>query len=226
MYLLLNLVAIIITGLLPAVVLCALAGHWDLWNVWVTAGIFIAWLTFQSLAIYRKSPEILQERMEVPKFGTGGRVRWTTARTSLVMTLLQWIIAGLDQRFEWSNVVPRAGVVAGMVIFTIGWGLFTWSALVNPFFIPEVRIQADRGQRAIHEGPYGMVRHPGYAANVLALVASGLALNSLISLIPAAIFTAVTVRVTAIEDRMLQEELPRYRDYAAQVRYRLVPGLW
>jgi protein-S-isoprenylcysteine O-methyltransferase Ste14 len=37
---------------------------------------------------------------------------------------------------------------------------------------------------------------------------------------------AVTVRVTAIEDRMLQEELAGYADYAARVRYRLVPGLW
>jgi hypothetical protein len=33
MYLLLNLVLGIIFGLGPAVVLCALAGHWDVWNV-------------------------------------------------------------------------------------------------------------------------------------------------------------------------------------------------
>ena len=69
MYLLQNLVAVVFFGLLPAVVLCALAGHWDLWNVWATAGIFIAWFTFQTLAIYRKSPDILKERM---KLGTGG----------------------------------------------------------------------------------------------------------------------------------------------------------
>ena len=31
---------------------------------------------------------------------------------------------------------------------------------------------------------------------------------------------------TALEDRTLQNELPGYREYAEQTRYRLVPGLW
>ena len=140
--------------------------------------------------------------------------------------MLQWIIAGLDQRFHWSDVVPTTGVVAGIVIFAIGWGLFTWSALVNPFFSPEVRIQTDRGQKVIYEGPYSIVRHPGYTTNILSVVASGLALNSLLLIIPAIIFAAVTVRVTAIEDQMLRDELAGYAEYAAKVRYRLIPGVW
>jgi len=31
---------------------------------------------------------------------------------------------------------------------------------------------------------------------------------------------------TRIEERALVEGLPGYADYAARVRYRLVPGLW
>jgi protein-S-isoprenylcysteine O-methyltransferase Ste14 len=223
MYLFVNLVLVLLSGLVPAVVLCALAGRWDVWNVWVTAGIFIAWLTFQTVAVYRQSPVILKERMTL---GTGGRVRWTVGLVSVVVNLAQWAIAGLDQRFHWSNVVPPFGVVAGIVLFAIGWGLFTWAALVNPFFSPEVRMQPERGQRVIHRGPYAIVRHPGYATNLLAVVACGLALNSLLALLPAVVFAAVVVRVTAIEDRMLQEELAGYAAYAAKVRSRLVPGLW
>jgi protein-S-isoprenylcysteine O-methyltransferase Ste14 len=117
-------------------------------------------------------------------------------------------------------------VAAGLVIFTIGWGLFVWSGLVNPFFSPEVRIQADHGQRVISEGPYAIVRHPGYATNLLYVIATGLALNSPLSIISAAIFIAITVCVTAIEDRMLHDELTGYADYAATVRYRLIPGAW
>src|SRR5262249_22265969 len=138
----------------------------------------------------------------------------------------QWIIAGLDQRFGWSNVVPTAGVVVGIVLFTIGWGLFTWSSLVNRFFSPEVRIQAERGQLVIHTGPYALVRHPGSVTNFLIVLATGVALNSLLALIPAVVFAVVVVRVTAIEDRMLQAELAGYAAYAAEVRARLVPGLW
>jgi protein-S-isoprenylcysteine O-methyltransferase Ste14 len=51
-------------------------------------------------------------------------------------------------------------------------------------------------------------------------------LGSLWALIPwitAAI--AMTIR-TAFEDRMLQAELPGYRGYAQEVRYRLIPGIW
>jgi protein-S-isoprenylcysteine O-methyltransferase Ste14 len=31
---------------------------------------------------------------------------------------------------------------------------------------------------------------------------------------------------TSLEDRFLQENLPGYADYAARVRYRLLPGVW
>jgi protein-S-isoprenylcysteine O-methyltransferase Ste14 len=223
MYLLLNLVAFVSAGLVPAVLLFVLAGRWDLWNVWAAAAIFIGWLTLQTLVAYRKNPYLLKERM---KPGPGGRVRCTTARAYVVLTILQWVIAGLDQRFHWSDILPPAGVAAGLVIFTIGWGLATWSGLVNPFFSPEVRIQADLGQRVISEGPYAFVRHPGYATILLSVIVSGLALNSLLSIIPAVIYMAITVRVTIIEDRMLHDELPGYSDYAAKVRYRLIPGVW
>src|SRR5262249_31672237 len=179
--------------------------------------------TFQTLALYRKNPDLLKERM---KSGPPGRVRWPVGYASPVLSILQWSITGLDQRFHWSDIVPPAGVVAGLVIYAIGWGLFTWAALFNPFFSPEVRIQSDRGQRVISEGPYAIVRHPGYATNLLSVVASAVALNSLLSIIPAVIFLVVTVRVTAIEDQMLRDELAGYAEYAANVRYRLIPGLW
>jgi len=31
---------------------------------------------------------------------------------------------------------------------------------------------------------------------------------------------------TALEDKTLQAELDGYKDYAARVRYRLLPGVW
>jgi protein-S-isoprenylcysteine O-methyltransferase Ste14 len=223
MYLLLNLGLGIIFGLGTAVVLCAFAGRWDVWNAWVTAGTYVVLISFQSLAFYRRGPAVLKERA---KLGTGGRVRWPLALVFVIVNIVQWITAGLDQRFHWTNIVPPAGVVAGIMIFAIAWGLFVWSSLVNPFFTAEVRPQPERGQRVIDRGPYAIVRHPGYATNLMGVVAIALALNSLLTLIPAAVFATAVFRVTAIEDRMLQEELAGYADYAAKVRYRLVPGLW
>jgi protein-S-isoprenylcysteine O-methyltransferase Ste14 len=224
MYLLLNLVLfIMIFGVVAAAVTLGLAGRWDLWNVWVYAGIGSIWAFVLTLATYLKSPDLLKERLQP---ADPGRVGWTSARASVALSILQWVIAGLDQRFHWSDVVPLAGVVAGLVIYVIGWGLFIWAASVNPFFSSAVRIQAERGQRVIGAGPYAIVRHPGYASSLLWVAAGGLALNSLLSIIPALIYLAITVRVTAIEDQMLRDELPGYAEYAAKVRYRLIPGLW
>ncbi|HEX9439866.1 MAG TPA: methyltransferase, partial [Roseiflexaceae bacterium] len=76
-------------------------------------------------------------------------------------------------------------------------------------------------------GPYRILRHPGYAGNLLWLVASPLALNSLLSMIPSVvIMVPLTVHQTMIEDRMLRDELAGYADYAADMRYRLIPGIW
>jgi protein-S-isoprenylcysteine O-methyltransferase Ste14 len=222
-FLLRTLVSVLIPVVVVAGVIFGLAGRWDVWNVWAYAGIFVVLSFLQTLAIYRKSPDLLKERFKPAALG---RLRWTTHRAFLVVSILQWSIAGLDQRFHWSDIVPPAGVLAGLVIFAIGWGLLTWSTSVNPFFSPEIRIQADRGQRVISNGPYTIVRHPGYANILLGVIACGLALNSLLAIIPAVIYGAITVRVTAIEDRMLHDELAGYADYAAKVCYRLIPGIW
>src|SRR6266545_5269668 len=223
MYLLLNLVTFLVFGGVAAGVIFGLAGRWDLWNIWAYVVILVALLSLVTLMDYRKSPDLLKERF---KPTDPGRVRWTTSRAFFVLSILQWIIVGLDQRFHWSNVVPPSGVVAGLVIFAVGWGLAAWAGSVNPFFSPAVRIQEERGQRVIREGPYTIVRHPGYAGFLLVAVASPLALNSLLAIIPTVILVANIVSVTAIEDQMLRDELAGYADYATKVRSRLIPGMW
>ncbi|MCA9636847.1 MAG: isoprenylcysteine carboxylmethyltransferase family protein [Myxococcales bacterium] len=75
-------------------------------------------------------------------------------------------------------------------------------------------------------GPYRLVRHPGYAGNLLALVGIPLTLDSGWAFVGSAIALAVALLRTALEDRTLQAELPGYRAYADRVRYRLIPGLW
>jgi protein-S-isoprenylcysteine O-methyltransferase Ste14 len=61
---------------------------------------------------------------------------------------------------------------------------------------------------------------------LLAAVTSGITLGSWISTFIAAIALALLVWRTIVEDRMLRRGLPGYADYAARVRYRLVPGAW
>jgi protein-S-isoprenylcysteine O-methyltransferase Ste14 len=102
----------------------------------------------------------------------------------------------------------------------------TWATSVNKFFEPSVRIQTDRGHRVIDIGPYGIIRHPGYAFGFAFFLGIPLALGSLWALIPAVMLCPLLVVRTVLEDRTLQNELPGYKQYAQRVRYRLVPGVW
>ena len=75
-------------------------------------------------------------------------------------------------------------------------------------------------------GPYAIVRHPGYAGNILGLFGIVLALGSGWALVPAMVASIIAVIRTALEDQTLHAELPGYADYARRVRYRLVPAFY
>jgi protein-S-isoprenylcysteine O-methyltransferase Ste14 len=96
----------------------------------------------------------------------------------------------------------------------------------NAYFSARVRIQADRGHQVVTSGPYGVVRHPGYAGTILAALALPVMLGSGWALIPAALLVIAVAARTVLEDRTLVAELGGYSAYAQQVRFRLVPGVW
>ena len=89
-----------------------------------------------------------------------------------------------------------------------------------------VRIQTDRGHVVCDSGPYRIVRHPGYAGNLMAMPGIVLALDSAWTLVPAGLALVVAVIRTALEDQTLQKELPGYPEYTSRVRYRLFPGIY
>jgi hypothetical protein len=65
----------------------------------------------------------------------------------------------------------------------------------------------DRKRHVVYDsGPYRIVRHPGYAGNILPLAGLVLALGSVWTLIPAAVALIIAVIRTALEDRTLQSE--------------------
>jgi protein-S-isoprenylcysteine O-methyltransferase Ste14 len=65
-----------------------------------------------------------------------------------------------------------------------------------------------------------------YAGGSLLFIGAPLLLGSWWGLLAASILIAVISARIVGEERMLRRELAGYDDYAKQVRYRLVPGLW
>ena len=96
----------------------------------------------------------------------------------------------------------------------------------EPLFLQYGAYPNGWGHSVCDSGPYRILRHPGYAGNLLAVAGIVMALNTLWTLIPAAVALVIAVVRTALEDRTLHEELPGYREYATRVRYRLLPGIY
>lgn len=206
--------------ILAAVSLFAAAGTIAILGFWLYLAILAAIIVASLLAL---DPGLLRERMR-----PGGQRPPLALRLFTIVMFLHWMVAGLDRgRLHWSDGVPLWLQALSLIALAVGYVLCFWAMAVNRFFSSVVRIQSDRGQHVVASGPYAYVRHPGYLAGIVIILASGPALGSwlaallvIVSSLPFLLYRAVS------EDRVLQAELPGYADYARRVRWRLVPGIW
>ncbi len=203
----------------------ALAGRWDWIRGWVYICILIAGNTINELILWRKNPELFRMR---GRTGAGTKT-WDKLCLALFgLCILAILVTGaLDAgRYQWS-AMPLSGWLIGVALYIGGQTLLIWSMVANPFFEKTARIQTDRGHRVVDGGPYAHVRHPGYVGTIMGFVlGSPLILGSWWAFLPAALAALGLVVRTALEDRMLCEELEGYEAYARRVRYRLVPYFW
>lgn len=195
------------------------AGRLDLPAAWAVVAILVVFGVVMSLWGDRG---LMAERVS-----PGGPNRNRLGqRMASIMLIVHWIVSGLDAgRFGWSPV-PVAVQWAGVGGYTVALALLLWAVQVNRFYSSVVRLQTDRGQVTVEAGPYRVVRHPGYAASILAGITGGTAMGSWLGLVPLLVLAVVFVHRTSLEDAMLRAELPGYADYAARVRYRLIPGVY
>lgn len=200
------------------------AGRWDLPMFWARLSVDFVLGIVGMVQMSRRSPDLIQYRIRLGASDIpDGLYRWALSLGYLV----HYVTAGLDAgRFHWSGAVPLPIQIVGLLGYTGGVVFSTWASLSNPFFTGEVRIQHERGHHVIESGPYQLVRHPGYAGGMLFMLCSGVALGSWWSVVPMALVIATLIRRTALEDRLLQQNLDGYADYAGRVQFRLVPGVW
>ena len=220
-------IGLVVVYLFIPLVLLVCGGDFGWSQAWAYSLLIVAAGVGGRIGAERRHPGLLAERQNIEK--AKGAKAWDKVLAPLMALSVGFplvIVAGLDHRFGWSPVFPLRLIVLGFILIALGYAFAVWALVENRFFSGVVRIQVDRGHVVCDSGPYRIVRHPGYAGNILPLLGIVLALGSLWTLIPAAVALIIAVTRTALEDRTLRAELPGYRDYARRVHYRLLPGIW
>ena len=213
----------VVSALVQAIVLFGAAGRLD----WVLGWAFIGVYAIGGMTIAAfMEPELIAERAKIkPDART-----WDTMLMGFtkLLSLVLPLVAGLDMRLGWTQQAyrPTATNLIGLAFTALGQLLSSWAVISNKFFSDVIRIQTDRGHTVVSGGPYRFVRHPGYVGIILYSLATPFLLDSPWTLIPGGLTVSLIIVRTVVEDRTLLAELDGYRDYAARVRYRLLPGVW
>ncbi|RWL45339.1 MAG: isoprenylcysteine carboxylmethyltransferase family protein [Mesorhizobium sp.] len=197
--------------------------HW--WGAWVYIVVMVGLSLTTGVALARRDPGLMNERLRPPIQKT------QTAADKILLSILlvgifAWLaLMGLDFRFGWSEA-PVWVQAIGMLVLLVGIWVCYLTMLENSFAAPVVKIQDERGQKVISTGPYGYVRHPMYAGAILYFAGTALVLGSWWGLAMVLVFIVLLAIRTFIEEKTLRTGLRGYDDYAARVRYKLIPMVW
>ncbi len=206
-----------------ALLLFAPAWSFDYWEAWVFLGLVGLGCLIITVYFLKHDPRLVERRMEVGPVAEQEEAQRRIQAVASVLTCALLIIPAMDHRLHWSSVPLWAVLVADAalaVAFLLAFLVFR----ENSHAAGIVKVEAD--QRVISTGPYAIVRHPFYAAAVLAFVSAPVALGSwwgLAVVLP--ILGVIAVRLLH-EERFLTENLAGYSSYCQEVRARLIPFVW
>lgn len=201
------------------------AGRLDWVRGWIAAALWVVGMSTLRTIVDHYDPALLEARAKWRHKDTKKFEKIFFA-VYLPLVVTQPLVAGLDvARFRWSSM-PFGFVYVGATLFALALAIITRVTIVNPFAEVTVRIQTDRGQTVVTSGPYRFVRHPMYVGASMMFLGMPLVWGSVWALVMGGLIVVGFVWRTAREDETLRRELPKYEEFAARTRYRLLPGVW
>jgi protein-S-isoprenylcysteine O-methyltransferase Ste14 len=221
---LLRILQLLVLVFLQAALLFVSAGDLRWQAGWWYIGLYVLMLAGATFVMLPNRREVIEERSK----GAKGGKRWDYWLTQLMIipSLGLLVLAGLDQRWNWTPPLPFWLRLVGGFLFVAGYAQVLWAMYTNKYFSQIVRIQAERGHVAVTSGPYRFIRHPGYLGMMASMLGAVFLLDCIYGLACFFLYLVLILIRTAREDQTLQAELPGYPEYASRTRFRLLPGLW
>lgn len=209
----------VIIALIIGVILFLPAGSLKYWEGWIYWLETFAIMMFFSVYFLKRDPALLARRNQFKeKEPQKGIVRVIS-----FLSVLSFLIPGLDYRFHWS-AVPIWLIVLSNAVVILGFVFIFFVFKENRY--ASTIIQVEKKQPVISTGPYAIVRHPMYTATLLTLLFTPLALGSYWALLGFLLFIPSNVIRLIGEEKVLLRDLPGYQDYCLKTRYRLMPLIW
>jgi protein-S-isoprenylcysteine O-methyltransferase Ste14 len=121
--------------------------------------------------------------------------------------------------------LPRSAGPLGLAIEATGLGVRLWSMrTLRGSYSRTLRTTTE--QHVITDGPYRLIRHPGYLGSILIWAGCTVASGSLptVSAVTGLLVGAYRRRIT-VEERLLVRSLPGYLEYSERTK-KLIPLLW
>jgi protein-S-isoprenylcysteine O-methyltransferase Ste14 len=199
------------------------AGTFDYWQAWVFIAIFTIATSVPSLYLVRTNPAALQRRMRGGPLAEGRTVQKFIIIGAFLGLFGMVALSAFDRRFGWSSV-PVVICVIGDLMVVAGLTIAMLVVVQNSYAAATVTVE--EGQKLASRGLYKLVRHPMYVGDVILMVGIPLALGSywgLLFILPGVL--ALVFRILD-EEKMLNQELAGYSEYAQRVPYRLMPYVW
>ena len=196
------------------------AGSFNYINGWLFIGLLFIPMLILGIVLFIKAPDLLKKRL-------GAKEKENTQKGVVALSGLLFIggfvVAGLDYRFDWSNV-PTWVVIVASVVLLVAYGLYAEVMRENAYLSRTIEVQEN--QKVIDTGLYGIVRHPMYAVTVWLFLAIPVVLDSWWSLLCFVPYIAIIVVRILNEEKVLEQGLEGYLDYKKRVKYRILPFVW
>jgi protein-S-isoprenylcysteine O-methyltransferase Ste14 len=152
---------------------------------------------------------------------------------SFWVAVVVWVIVATVVLHRAGNIAPGAAIgpgglvfAVGIVILIAGAGLRWWAFwALGQYFTFTVDVSPD--QQVVTAGPYRVLRHPGYAGGLLAMIGIGVLYSNWVGLVGYTLPCLVIVlwRIHIEEVALLRTAGDPYRLYAAHHK-RLLPLIW
>jgi protein-S-isoprenylcysteine O-methyltransferase Ste14 len=171
---------------------------------------------------------VLELRQSVTRRPEAVHTNWASEVLFRLIVGVGALAAGALARVAPSATIGLAAVAEwiGLVVFWSGIALRVWSfRTLGRYFT--FTVQTSSVQPVIADGPYRLIRHPGYAGLLLIVAALGLFIGNWLSFICLTVTTtgALVYRIRVEEQALIQHLGDPYRAYAARHK-RLVPFIW